>query len=80
MMRVTVSAMGTYELTYRVMLVDNDARRAVVAFEANNYWTIDSLTRIPAGDAAGESLLSELDTSIMSDMGLYFYWAEVIDF
>jgi RHS repeat-associated protein len=79
-MAATVAAIGSYDLTYSVMAVDNASGRAVVAFEAKNIWGLKSLTRIPFGPHAGESVLRGRTEGAMANVEQYWYWTEVIDF
>lgn len=76
----TVAALGSFDVTYRVMAIDEEAGRAVVAFEAHNVWGMESLTRQPVGPNAGEPVLPGRTSGAMADVEQNFYWAEVIDF
>ena len=76
----TVAAMGSFDVTFRVMAIDEEAGRAVVAFEAHNVWGLESITRRPAGANAGEPVLPGRTSGSMADVEQNFYWAEVIDF
>lgn len=78
--RATIAAVGSFDLTYRVMAVDNDTRRAVVAFEATNIWGLESLSRQPAGSGAGDSLLSGRTSGSMQNVRQFWYWVEEIRF
>jgi hypothetical protein len=79
-MAATVAAIGSYELTYRVMAVDSESRRAVVAFEASNTWGLESLTRIPFGKYAGQSLIPDRTEGALANVEQHWYWTEVVDF